>query len=240
MGDTTQEWKECETAIITDESGTMFLDWYKDSSVYTSGSQQASWEELEISANLEPEGPSYDNECARFKGAPLDDQDQDAEGKSFQVSIKDIKYIYPSTDSERSVQEVTVTSGKVTVVEFNQTVAESGHGFQGYKINPRNLTLWVNSTGHLDMAIAQLGQTVSVTSSGTEYGEEWTCEEGTRLMYCDYDAYSSISNTYMSWSDVLEIEITAVNNGGSRGRSDFVFLAVALIGKFLYQRSVLN
>ena len=59
-------------------------------------------------------------------------------------------------------------------------------------------------------------------------------------MYCDYDAYSSISNTYMSWSDVLEIEITAVNNGGWQGRSNFVFLAVALIGKFLYQRSVLS
>ena len=76
---------------------------------------------------------------------------------STQVSIKQINYIYPSTDIERSEQEVTVTSGRATVVEFNQTVAESGHGFQGWKINPRNLTLWINSTGHLDMAIAQLG-----------------------------------------------------------------------------------
>ena len=77
---------------------------------------------------------------------------------TMQVSIKDIKYIYPSVDSERSEQEVTVTAGKATVVQFNQTVAESGHGFQGYKINPRNLTLWVNSTGQLDMAIALLGR----------------------------------------------------------------------------------
>ena len=77
---------------------------------------------------------------------------------TMQVSIKDIEYIYPSVNSERSEQEVTVTAGKATVVQFNQTVAESGHGFQGYKINPRNLTLWVNSTGQLDMAIAQLGR----------------------------------------------------------------------------------
>ena len=56
----------------------------QDSSVYSSGSQQASWEKLEISVNDEPEGPSYDNECARFKGAPLG-QDQETEGKSFQV-----------------------------------------------------------------------------------------------------------------------------------------------------------
>ena len=87
------------------------------------------------------------------------------EQNSTQVSIRDIKYIYPSTDSERSVQEVTVTSGKVTVVEFNQTVAESGNGFQGYKINPRNLTLWINSTGHLDVAIAQLGGISAVVAN---------------------------------------------------------------------------
>ena len=31
LGDTTQEWKECETATITDESGTMYMDWYKAS-----------------------------------------------------------------------------------------------------------------------------------------------------------------------------------------------------------------
>ena len=58
----------------------------QDSSVYTSGQQQASWEELEISGNLEPLGPDYDNECARFRGAPLDDEDRETEGKkSFQA-----------------------------------------------------------------------------------------------------------------------------------------------------------
>ena len=79
-----------------------------------------------------------------------------------QVSIKQINRVgaYPSTDIEVSEQEVTVTSGGATVFEYNQTVAESGRGFQGWRINPRNLTLWINSTGHRDMAIAQLGWNV--------------------------------------------------------------------------------
>ena len=71
-------------------------------------------------------------------------------------------------------------------------------------------------------------QTVRASTSGTDYEEEWSCEEGTRLMYCDYNAYSSISNTYMSWSDVLEVEIISVTNAGSRGCSHFTSMIVVL------------
>ena len=34
LGDTTQEWHECETATITEDSGTMYMEWYKGSLIY--------------------------------------------------------------------------------------------------------------------------------------------------------------------------------------------------------------
>ena len=51
-------------------------------------------------------------------GSPV--WESDKANLTMQVSIKQIHYIYPSTDIERSEQEVSVTSGKATVVEFNQ------------------------------------------------------------------------------------------------------------------------
>ena len=62
-----------------------------------------------------------------------------------------------------------------------------------------------------------------------------------RLEYCDWNAYSSISGTFTSQSDILEVAVTAVNNEGSeRLVSHFTLMIVALSVKFLLQISMLN
>ena len=50
-----------------------------------------------------------------------------------------------------------VDSSQVKVVNINQTVASCDYdGFIGCDVNPRNLTLWINETGQLDMAIGEM------------------------------------------------------------------------------------
>ena len=42
-------------------------------------------------------------------------------------------------------------------------------------MNPRNLTLWINETGQLEMAIAYLSQSINYISLGQELDESWEC-----------------------------------------------------------------
>ena len=49
---------------------------------------------------------------------------------------------------------IKVDSSQVKVVNINQTAATCNYdGFKGCEVNPRNLTLWIDKTGQLNMAI---------------------------------------------------------------------------------------
>ena len=95
-------------------------------------------------------------------------------------------------------------------VYFNQTVATCQHGWQGCKINPRNLTLWINETGQLDMAIAYLSQSQNFIYDHPEIDESWECRNpqetdlGMKLVFSQNSAYSS-AGSYASYQDILLI-----------------------------------
>ena len=58
-------------------------------------------------------------------------------------------------DSIKEEWDIKVESNQMKVVEIDQTVAVCDFGFKGCHFNPRNLSLWINSTGQLDMAIGE-------------------------------------------------------------------------------------
>ena len=106
-----------------------------------------------------PYGPSYDNDCANYKTqktAP--DQNVTIRAASKNVKIQRIYKVCNTGNCFDSVKEelnVTVGSNQMKVVNINQTVAVCDYGFKGCHFNPRNLSLWINSTGQLDMAIGE-------------------------------------------------------------------------------------
>ena len=76
-------------------------------------------------------------------------------------------------------------------------------------------------------------QTTRVTSSGTDYDEEWSCTEpyvreglADRLEYCDLRAYSSISGTHTSRLRAAFWRLPSPH---------FAFMIVALSVKLLHQ-----
>ena len=103
-----------------------------------------------------------------------------------------------------------LTPDKSETVYFNQTVATCQHGWQGCKINPRNLTLWINETGQLDMAIAYLSQSQNFIYDHPEIDESWECRNpqetdlGMKLVFSQNSAYSS-AGSYASYQDILLI-----------------------------------
>ena len=76
-------------------------------------------------------------------------------------------------------------------------------------MNPRNLTLWINETGQLDMAIAYLSQ--STINYGQELVESWECRNpqetdlGMKLVFSQNSAYSSGADFDASNQDILLI-----------------------------------
>ena len=75
--------------------------------------------------------------------------------------------------SPRGEKNVTISSKNPQQLYFNQTVAICQHGFHGCHYNPRNLSLWINETNQLGMAMASLKQSVSFIYDHGEYDEDW-------------------------------------------------------------------
>jgi len=122
---------------------------------------QGFYHNLDISVypRNKPFGPSYDNDCANYKTqktAP--NQNVTVRATSKNVKIQRIYKVCNTGNCFDSVKEelnVTVESNQMKVVNINQTVAVCDYGFKGCHFNPRNLSLWINSTGQLDMAIGE-------------------------------------------------------------------------------------
>ena len=96
-------------------------------------------------------------------------------------------------------------------VYFNHTVATCEHDWQGCKINPRNLTLWINETGQLDMAIAYLSQSKRFIYDHQVLDESWECQNpqetdlGMELVFCTNSVFSTGRSVSASYQDILLI-----------------------------------
>ena len=87
-------------------------------------------------------------------------------------------------------------------VYFNHTVATCEHDWQGCKINPRNLTLWINETGQLDMAIAYLSQSKRFIYDHQVLDESWECRN-------PYDTYWGMRMVFSQNSETQNLSLVS-------------------------------
>ena len=117
---------------------------------------------VSIYPQSKPHGPSYDNYCANYKKSQKSTQNQNVTipATSKNVRIQHILRFCDAMECNDYINEdlnVKVDSSQLKVVNINQTVASCDYdGFKGCDVNPRNLTLWINETGQLDMAIGEI------------------------------------------------------------------------------------
>ena len=106
-----------------------------------------------------PYGPSYDNDCANYKSQnAVQNQNVTIHAASKSFKIQHLQSVCNTGKCVGTIKEewnVKVESNHMKVLNIDQTVAVCDFGFQGCNFNPRNLSLWINSTGHLEMAIGE-------------------------------------------------------------------------------------
>lgn len=157
MSGSNREWEECQIGSSNVTKGLHSLTYYD----YFSYKRYSSYYLLDVSVypRNKPYGPSYDNDCANYKTQKAAQNLNVTGVRSASKNVK-IQRIYKvcTTQCFESVKEelnVKVDSNQIKVVNINQTVASCDYGFKGCHENPRNLSLWINATGQLDMAIGE-------------------------------------------------------------------------------------
>jgi hypothetical protein len=137
------------------------------------------------------------------------------------LHVKHVERLKTSTgwyDTTLSEDEVSVSSSP-KVLQFTQTTAIDDYGFQGWKTNPRNLTLTLDSNGMIYATIASLKQSHNFIYDHQENEEKWACQLVSKsleelaivaeeMQFCSYSTYTSVGSVSTGRSNVVLLQVT--------------------------------